>query len=80
MLIPENILQQLKFHCEANGLGMHLIITEHFGYIVFSKGLTFEETSILVASSSLEGALSGEYKDIQDAVRQSQEEGKGVKH
>lgn len=81
MLIPENILQQLKFHCEASGLGMQVIMTESIFIICGGHNdLPPNDVAVYAAYGLLRGVTSGAFDAMNDITKlQQEQENKGEK-
>ena len=73
---PDNILQMLQFHCEANDIALAMIGSDEAGVcmILFgNRNLSPDQASVMAAAILLQGVISGGFhQHNEDKLKQDE--------
>lgn len=77
MILPPDIIERIRFYCEANDLGFSVISTTDMSLVIMgSNQLSPDEISVFAAYTLLGGVVNGTWKEINHKLEKKEKDEK----
>jgi len=74
ILFPPNVIEQLKFMCEAEGLGLSAINTDAFAILIIGRNeLHPNFVHLAAAQTIISGILSNDWSEANEEIAKQKE-------